>query len=156
VAAELVPQVPAALRDAMAAEYLVLAYFRDERDRELRGDVKPPRKRSAKRARVATQPVTDAEIDKRFWDGVNRAVDIFTKSLRAQITAELLGESFTVEDGSTVTWGDATAVQHREASMRHQLNAAEHLETASRHQVAIDMLNEAGAACLNECVASAA
>ena len=154
VAEEIVPQIPESFRDKMAAEYLVWAFFRDDKDRELgqgrhAAATRPPRKRQ--RRSVVDLPRDEAaRIESDFWTSVTKAVDRYTEAVRAEITAELLATSFALDDGTTVTWGDATALQHRSASMELQMNAAERLQQAARHEAAIEMLKDSGSPCLNQ------
>lgn len=71
---------------------------------------------------------------------------------RMEWTAELLDSTFALADGSRVTWGDATADQHRERVDMFRRNALANLEGAARHEQAIDALMESGAKSLRKMV----
>jgi hypothetical protein len=67
-------------------------------------------------------------------------------------TKAILVTEFALRDGTRVTWGDATAEQHRaRVSMLHEGIAA-NAETAARHDAALQALADCGATCLNEVI----
>lgn len=116
------------------------------------------RRRSAspsakQRAQVAR---TDEDIDKRLWQSINRAIDIFKTELRAEWTAEILEQVFTRPDGTEVTWADATADDHVAAAQQARLTADSALLIVAMHEKAATDLRAAGAATLAELTAAAA
>lgn len=67
---------------------------------------------------------------------------------------QLLAESFVIDDGTRVRWGEATVEHHqRRAAMMRNL-ADRNIADAARHERAIEMILQAGVTCLDE-VASA-
>ena len=84
---------------------------------------------------------------------VARMVDLiaeFRQEIRLEVTAELLETQFALGDGRRVTWGEATEADHRKRIALLSNNAAANLEVAARHEVAIQMLADAGLSCLSE------
>lgn len=63
---------------------------------------------------------------------------------------KLLGTEFALADGSRVTWRNATAEQHRARIEMLHVNAGANIEAAARHEAALAVLAESGAACLGE------
>lgn len=97
-----------------------------------------------------------AEIDRKFREGMQSALDQFRRHVIIEWTEELLDSGFALPDGTSTTWGDATAEQHQaraDAMMRH---ATGEMASASRHLKAIDELKSNGAKCLRELVAEVA
>jgi hypothetical protein len=84
------------------------------------------------------------------------AVSAYRETMFIEWTQELLGSQFALLDGTYVTWGDATVGQHTERREMFKKNVAANLEGASRHDIAISQLRQAGAACLNDLVKEAA
>jgi hypothetical protein len=74
----------------------------------------------------------------------------YAAKVRLEVTAELLGTSFALGDGTSVTWGEATVDQHRQRVEMLSANAAGVVETAARHVAAVRMCEEAGVSCLAE------
>lgn len=56
-------------------------------------------------------------------------------------------------DGESVAWGDATEVQHKDRLAMFMGNALGNIESATRHQAAINLLTSTRAATLREAVA---
>lgn len=63
---------------------------------------------------------------------------------------ELLASRFTLSDGRSITWGEATEDQHQERIDMFLANAAANTEGAARHQKAIDDLHAHGVSTLRE------
>lgn len=84
----------------------------------------------------------------RFRAGLQQAIDGLVKELRAEWTAELLAMSFALGDGTTVTWGAATADQHADRAALLQRQSESTLETAALHLAAIRDIKAAKATCL--------
>jgi hypothetical protein len=84
------------------------------------------------------------------WAAMSEIVADYTRSVRLQVTTELLETAFALGDGQRVTWGDATVEQHEQRIRFLTTQAAGTLETASRHQAAIGMIREASAMCLRD------
>jgi hypothetical protein len=97
-----------------------------------------------------------AEIDRRLVSRISTIVDEYVDGLRIEWTAELLGSEFALGDGTRVTWGDATAEQHRARAEMFQNNAVANLEGAARHQKALEALEQSGATTLREMIGASA
>lgn len=67
---------------------------------------------------------------------------------RIHVTRELLETVFALGTGERVTWGAATIDQHRERVALLRTNILGNLETAARHEAAIQMIEQAGVKCL--------
>lgn len=78
----------------------------------------------------------------------------FAARLKLEWTAELLGSSFALRDGTRVTWGQATRDQHLERVDMFVERAEVNMEGAARHEVAVRALQESGARCLDDLVAA--
>lgn len=78
------------------------------------------------------------------------AIGEFQKSIRLEVTAELLRTGFALPDGRLVTWGTATVDEHRIRMDMLVKQGIGTLETAYRHRVAIGMLDDSGAGCLSD------
>jgi hypothetical protein len=70
--------------------------------------------------------------------------------IRLEVTTELLGTSFALGNGTEVGWGEATVDQHRQYVQMLAGLATGTMQTASRHQAAIRMCEEAEVDCLND------
>lgn len=92
----------------------------------------------------------DAEVDRQQVQRMNEIICTYRDSLRAQWTTELLESGFALGDGTTVTWGEATVEQHRQRIALLSRNAAGNLQTAARHQAAVDEIERSGAGCLTQ------
>lgn len=68
-------------------------------------------------------------------------------------TQELLDSPFALGDGRTVTWGDATVDDHRQRVAMLVKHATGTVQSAARHEKAIDELQAAGANTLREMTA---
>lgn len=101
--------------------------------------------------------VLEAEerANSRYLDRVSSLIRSFSDELRMEWTEELLSSSFAVGDGTTTTWRDATTQQHQERVDMLSRQAGATIETAARHQKAIDTLRSAGADTLGALVESA-
>jgi hypothetical protein len=80
-------------------------------------------------------------------------VEEFAQKVRLEVTTELLASTFALGDGTDVTWGEATVEQHRQRIDLLARMAEGTIETAARHQAAIDLIEENGVARLAEVVA---
>lgn len=80
----------------------------------------------------------------------------YKAELRIEWTADLLASTFSVGDGTFVTWGEATADHHRDRVEMFKANAIANIEGAARHEAALDTLTTTGAPCLNMAVATKA
>ena len=90
----------------------------------------------------------DADLDRQQIQRMNDIIGTYRDSLHAQWTAELLESGFALGDGTTVTWGEATVEQHQQRIALLTRNAAGNLQTAARHQSAVDEIERSGVACL--------
>ncbi len=68
------------------------------------------------------------------------ALDEYVAALRLEITDELLSTQFSLGDGRSVTWGNATIKDHRQRVDILNKNAVGNLQTAAVHIKAIGML----------------
>jgi hypothetical protein len=86
--------------------------------------------------------------------GWQHAVQEYEESVRQQarleLTAELLGASFALGDGRTVTWGEATLDDHEQRIELLFGNVSGNLATIAVHERAAELLRSAGASCLND------
>lgn len=113
----------------------------------------------AERARLYRED-PDA-YDERY--GVGRIMREFQASIEAirteaklELTSELLGASFALGDGRSVTWGSATMDEHRQRIEMLGRNIEGNLDTMRVHEMAVELLRRSGADCLNLMQATAA
>jgi hypothetical protein len=86
---------------------------------------------------------------------VQELLDEQAAQIRLELTREFLASPFDVErGGETTTWGAATVAQHERRSAYLAGMAGSTLETAARHQAAVNMIREHGATCLAEVAAT--
>jgi hypothetical protein len=154
---QVVAQLPEATVRAIAAELLADRYFKV--DRVLRDSLgerawarpKPePTKRKRRSPVTPLDAATERDINERMWSSINRALAIYTRELKAEWTAELLGQTFTLSTGETLTWADATAEQHLQASRDRRDDAETAMQTAALHQKAAEQIGAAGAVALSD------
>ena len=81
---------------------------------------------------------------------IKYTLDRYADDLRVQWTNELLDSTFTLRDGTPVTWGEATIEQHEERQQMFLSNAHANMEGAARHEIALRELREANADTLND------
>jgi len=80
---------------------------------------------------------------------VDRMIERRAKKAGIAWASDLITLSFSLADGSRVTWGDATIAQHRARRLMLSTHAAAELASATRHEAAIKAItNQPGAACL--------
>lgn len=72
---------------------------------------------------------------------------------KLELTVELLSSTFAIGDGTTVTWGAATREDHERRVDLLARNVIGNLTTMHLHRLAVDMLDERQAQCLNDLVA---
>ena len=94
----------------------------------------------------------DLAIQERTGREIRDMIARYERSMKMQWTAELLGTTFTLEDGSRVEWGEATIEQHRERAAMFTGNALANMEGAARHEAAIRDLESAGVPTLRDLV----
>ena len=87
--------------------------------------------------------------EKRYQD-VLQLVRVHSERVRLETTRELLATAFALGDGESVTWGRATIAQHEQRIEMLAKNVSGGIETATRHQAAINMIKEASVDCLAE------
>lgn len=92
----------------------------------------------------------EAELDREFSGKINQSLRDYAARLRVEWTAELLGSTIAMPDGTLTTWGAATLDQHQERVAMFEANAVANAEGAARHLRAVADLNEAGVGSLNE------
>lgn len=181
IAAELVAHVSVSLARAMAIEFLIDIVSRTQREDALTAERSAERRptthshespgRIPRRGSQARQDWETNTEEGRAWAAAEhewelrtiqmlngnlaRALDRYTEDLKIEWTAELLSSSFALRDGTVVTWGEATADQHRERRKMFLTNAHVNMEGAARHEVAINELEKHGADRLIECVEAA-
>ena len=86
----------------------------------------------------------------RFRDAVTKLLDKVVEQTRFEVTAELLDTVFATGDGTRVTWGDATVLQHQERVDMLTRMMVGTSETAAMHIRAVDMIKDAGVETLAE------
>lgn len=91
----------------------------------------------------------EAEFTAKQATMLSSILNDYKAQLRIEWTAELLSSTFGVGDGTLVTWGEATADQHRDRLEMFKSNAIANIEGAARHEAALDTLTSTGAPCLN-------
>lgn len=69
---------------------------------------------------------------------------------RLEVTQELLSSIFALGDGTRVTWGEATIEQHEQRIAMLTTSISGTVETAARHEVAVEMIRSAGVRTLGE------
>ena len=94
----------------------------------------------------------EARSRARFETNIMAIMQNYAADLRIEWTTELLEAGISLPDGSRTTWGAATIEQHQTRIDMLTHNAVANAEAAARHRVAIDMLQEANASCLNDVV----
>jgi hypothetical protein len=181
IAERLVSEAPADLVAEMAVEYLVSVVAREqraatleaERDAERRTSavahegLRIPRKGTRERELweihdprgrewAAREAAADARETQMFHGVIKYALDRYADDLRIKWTAELLDSTFTLRDGTAVTWGDASIEQHEARRQMFLDNAHANMEGATRHEVALRELRESGAATLRAMLEHAA
>lgn len=171
VAIDLVDALPdGELLRRLAAEFLVDATARAARARTLEKERQAVADRQRDIAQANSTPEAlvrrrqlkaerDAEElrDMQMFHGVlGRALDRYAEDLRVRWTAELLDSTFTLSDGTPVTWGDATVEQHAERRQMFLNNAHANMEGAARHELALRELEASGKPTLREMVGVAA
>lgn len=62
----------------------------------------------------------------------------------------LIATTFVLDDGTRVTWGEATVEQHQRRATMLRLHAERVGATADRHERAAQMIAEGGASCLSD------
>lgn len=83
-------------------------------------------------------------------------IKAFADAVRLEVTVELLASRFALGDGTSVTWGEATAAQHEERIALLERQVLGNVETIALHRQAIALLTEQGAICLGATSAVAA
>ena len=96
--------------------------------------------------------VAFARISNEIKKSVGPILSELREGLHLEWTEELLGSRFTLRDGSSVTWGEATVAQHRDRVNIFMDNVAANMDGAARHNKAIRAIEEAGAVCLNDAI----
>lgn len=97
----------------------------------------------------------EAGFSRELWAGVRRTMDEYASAIRLEVTEELLASTFALGDGRQVTWGEATVEDHKTRIKLLETNAVKNLETAAKHQAAINMLEEAAASTLSDFMVAA-
>ena len=105
--------------------------------------------RREEKRRIKEQRKKDRDTD---WIGL--MLESAKEVVRVEVLGELLDAEFALGDGTSVTWGDATVEQHEVRVEMLTKMAGGTIETAARHQSAIDHLREANATSLNDLAAA--
>lgn len=108
------------------------------------------------RAWVAAEEAAWARSQQLLHGALKKALDRYSEDLKMKWTAELLNSTFTLRDGTVVTWGDATVDDHRSRQQMFLENAHANLEGAARHEAALRDLEASGATTLREMAGAAA
>lgn len=116
--------------------------------------------RSTERSATRTTPGRSrtelARISNEIKKSVGPILVQLREDLRLEWTDDLLTSRFTLRDGSSVTWGEATVAQHKDRVDIFMDNVAANMDGAARHNKAIAAIEAAGVACLNDAVEIAA
>jgi len=97
------------------------------------------------------QELRDTAYEKAYGrKSFHAIVKEFEESVRLRVTNELLATSFALYDGTTTTWGEATAVQHVARAEKLENQAEGFVVTAARHRAAADMIQRASVASLSQ------
>jgi hypothetical protein len=99
---------------------------------------------------VQEQEEREAERSERFLNKLNSIMEEYKAAVVLEFTEELLSSYFTLEDGTEVTWGDATVEQHAARQRMFEGNVHANLEGAARHAYAIEQLQQKNAQTLNQ------
>ena len=97
-----------------------------------------------------------SQISNELKKRIGPVLEDWRKELRLEWRAELLASSFTLRNGASVTWGDATVAEHRERVDIFMGQVAAGVDGAARHNAAIRAIEAAGVSCLNEAIEVAA
>lgn len=114
------------------------------------------------RREAAEEAAREAELQAAggYWGLLRKQVDeALTEARqegRLELTRELLGSSFALGDGRSVTWGEATEAEHQQRMSLLGRQAAGTIETMTIHETAVQMLRASNARCLNEIAGVAA
>jgi hypothetical protein len=81
---------------------------------------------------------------------MNQFIDLLNQDLHMAWTRGLLGQPLHMPDGTETTWGEATVDQHQTRVKMFEANVLANGEGAARHMQAIEAIESAGVACLNE------
>lgn len=104
------------------------------------------RQREDKEARAMGRFLDRAEV-------LSPVLEEYRQRVTLEVTEELLASRFALGDGRSVTWGSASVEDHNQRVALLMANASGNLETAARHQIAIERIQLAGAHCLSEVAA---
>lgn len=88
--------------------------------------------------------------------GVTEQIEEMRRDIKLEVTAELLASSFALGDGRVVTWGEATAEDHRQRAKLLGQNVIGNLTTMLLHEQAAEMIETAGAHTLGQMPQAAA
>jgi hypothetical protein len=102
-------------------------------------------RQQAEREQARGRKLTDL-----FRESVDIVIEEKAKEIGMEWTASLLTSTFALPSGQRVSWGQATREQHLERIEMLSHNAAANAEAATRHQIAVNSLDEAGAECLDK------
>jgi hypothetical protein len=90
----------------------------------------------------------------RYLDGgglggaLARIVDEIKTEAKLELTAELLGSTFALGDGTHVTWGDASTDHHVQRIELLMRNVEGNIQTVRIHEAALNLLRQSGSSCL--------
>jgi hypothetical protein len=80
----------------------------------------------------------------------NKLIADVRETTRLEVTADLLASLFAVGDGRRVTWAEATKDDHRQRIEMLSANITANAEAAARHQIAIQIITDAGVETLGD------
>jgi len=93
-----------------------------------------------------------ADSRETFKASIDKAFAILKYEWHVEWTEELLAAKIPLPDGSTIEFGDATREQHIERARIHRRNTMLNMESAARHEKAVEAMNESGARTLRGAV----
>lgn len=132
-------------------EGIALARDRAEARRERKRYWEDRRAREAARLELErTDPAEARRLYPTPWEAIADSIEEFRSQVRLELTVELLGTVIALGDGRKTTWGAASVDDHRQRMDLLTDQAVGTLETVVLHEKAIEMIEGAGAACLND------
>lgn len=144
--------------------YLLAEWVKDQQRAEARrveqaGDRAARNERRNYLAKVSRLRESDpAEYHRRYT--IAGAIETFEQEIRQEvrleITAELLGTSFALGNGHSVTWGEATVEDHQLRLQMLTANVLGNFETMHLHEQAISLIQKQGVSRLADAQAVAA
>lgn len=110
----------------------------------------------AVRPRSMYRPVVPKDVEVHLIRAIGPVIQTHREGMDLIYTEEFLAQTFTLRDGTVISWGEATVAQHKERSTMFQQLAVANLDGATKHNKAIQDIEAAGVGCLRELLERAA